>query len=51
MVLQITLAEILLIACIFPRPCGTTQLLNIRAYYPKPSNKMYLFARKGHLQR
>ena len=31
MVLQITLAEILLIARIFPRPCGTTQLLK----YPR----------------
>ena len=47
MVLQIILADILLIVRIFPRPCGaaknTTQLVK----YPhvlslKPSNKMYV---------
>ena len=48
MVLQIILADILLVARSFPRPCGarknTTQLVK----YPhvlsvKPSNKVYIF--------
>ena len=47
MVLQIILADILLIARIFPRPCGarkkTTQLLKYpRVLSVKPSNKVYL---------
>ena len=47
MVLQIILADILLIARIFPRPCGarknTTQLVkNLRVLSVKPSNKVYL---------
>ena len=48
MVYHIILADILLIARIFPRPCGarknTTQLAKYpRILYDKPSNKMYLF--------
>ena len=48
MVLQIILPDILLIACIFPRPCGvrknTTQLVKYpRVLSVKPSNKVYLF--------
>ena len=47
MVLQIILADILLIACIFPRPCGarknTTQLIKYpRVLSVKPSNKLYV---------
>ena len=47
MVYHIILAVILLIACIFPRPCGawknTTQLAKYpRVLYVKPSNKMYI---------
>ena len=46
MVLQIILADILLIARIFPRPCGarknTTQLVKYpRVLSVKPSNKVY----------
>ena len=48
MVLQIILADILLVARIFPRPCGarknTTQLVKYpRVLSVKPSNKVYLF--------
>ena len=48
MVYHIILADILLIARIFPRPCGarknTTQLAKYpRVLYDKPSNKMYIF--------
>ena len=48
MVLHIILADILLIARIFPRPFGarknTTQLAKYpRVLYVKPSNKIYLF--------
>ena len=48
MVLHIILADILLIARIFPRPSGarknTTQLAKYpRVLYVKPSNKIYLF--------
>ena len=47
MVQHIILADILLIARIFPRPCGarknTTQLAKYpRVLYAKPSNKVYL---------
>ena len=47
MVLHIILADILLIARIFPRPFGarknTTQLAKYpRVLYVKPSNKIYL---------
>ena len=47
MVLQIILADILLVAGIFPRPCGarknTTQLVKYpRVLSVKPSNKVYL---------
>ena len=47
MVKHIILADILLIARIFPRPCGarknTTQLAKYqRVLYVKPSNKMYV---------
>ena len=47
MVLQIILADILLIARIFPRPCGarknTTQLVKYpRVLSVKPSNKVYV---------
>ena len=47
MVLQIILADILLVARIFPRPCGarknTTQLVKYpRVLSVKPSNKVYL---------
>ena len=47
MVYHIILADILLIARMFPRPCGarknTTQLAKYpRVLYDKPSNKMYL---------
>ena len=47
MVLQIILADILLIARIFPRPCGarknTTQLVKYpRVLSVKPSNKVYI---------
>ena len=47
MVLHIILADILLIACIFPRPFGarknTTQLAKYpRVLYVKPSNKIYI---------
>ena len=50
MVLQIILADILLIARIFPRPCGalknTTQLVKYpRVLSVKPSNKVYLFTK------
>ena len=46
MVLQIILADILLVARIFPRPCGarknTTQLVKYpRVLSVKPSNKVY----------
>ena len=46
MVYHIILADILLIARIFPHPCGarknTTQLAKYpRVLYDKPSNKMY----------
>ena len=49
MVLHIILADILLIARIFPRPFGarknTTQLAKYpRVLYVKPSNKIYIFA-------
>ena len=49
MVYHIILADILLIARIFPRPCGarknTTQLAKYpRVLYDKPSNKMYILA-------
>ena len=48
MVLHIILADILLIARIFPRPFGarknTTQLAKYpRVLYVKPSNKIYVF--------
>ena len=48
MVLQIILADVLLVARIFPRPCGarknTTQLVKYpRVLSVKPSNKVYLF--------
>ena len=48
MVLHIILANILLIARIFPRPFGarknTTQLAKYpRVLYVKPSNKIYVF--------
>ena len=48
MVLQIILADILLIARIFPRPCGarknTMQLVEYpRVLSVKPSNKVYIF--------
>ena len=48
MVYHIILADILLIARIFPRPCwarkNTTQLAKYpRVLYVKPSNKMYIF--------
>ena len=47
MVLQIILADILLVARIFPRPCGarknTTQLVKYpRVLSVKPSNKVYV---------
>ena len=47
MVLQIIRADILLVACIFPRPCGarknTTQLVKYpRVLSVKPSNKVYI---------
>ena len=47
MVLQIILADILLVARIFPRPCGdrknTKQLVKYpRALSVKPSNKVYV---------
>ena len=47
MVLQIILADILLVARIFPRPCGaqknTTQLVKYPRVLPvKPSNKVYI---------
>ena len=47
MVYHIIVANILLIARIFPRPCGarknTTQLAKYpRVLYDKPSNKMYV---------
>ena len=46
MVLQIILADILLVGRIFPRPCGapknTTQLVKYpRVLSVKPSNKVY----------
>ena len=48
MVLQIILVDILLVACIFPRPCrarkNTTQLVKYpRVLSVKPSNKVYVF--------
>ena len=48
MVLHIILADILLIARIFPRPFGarknTTQLAKYpRVLYVKPSNKIYIY--------
>ena len=48
MVLQIILADILLVSRIFPRPCGarknTTQLVKYpRVLSVKPSNKVYVF--------
>ena len=48
MVLQIILADILLVARIFPRPCGarknTTQLVKYpRVLSVKPLNKVYVF--------
>ena len=51
MVKHIILADILLIARIFPRPCGarknTTQLANYpRVLYDKSSNKMYLLSQE-----
>ena len=57
MVLQIILADILLIARIFPYPCGarkkTTQLVKYpRVLSVKPSNKVYLFhdpGEEGHI--
>ena len=47
MVLQIILADILLVARIFPRPCGarknTAQLVKYpRVLSVKPSNKVYI---------
>ena len=50
MVYHVILVDILLIARIFPRPCGarksTTQLAKYpRVLYVKPSNKMYLFTK------
>ena len=47
MVLQIILADILLVSRIFPRPCGarknTTQLVKYpRVLSVKPSNKVYV---------
>ena len=50
MVKHIILADIFLIARIFPRPCGarknTTQLAKYpRVLYVKPSNKTYLLNR------
>ena len=52
MVLHIILADILLIARIFPRPFGarknTTQLAKYpRVLYVKPSNKIYILAALG----
>ena len=47
MVLQIILADILLVARIFPRPCGARKNTTQLAKYPrvlsvKPSNKVYI---------
>ena len=52
MVYHIIRADILLIAHIFPRPCGarknTTQLAKYpRVLYDKPSNKMYVLNMNG----
>ena len=52
MVYHVLLADILLIARIFPRPCGarknTTQLAKYpRVLYVKPSNKMYILTALG----
>ena len=48
MVLQIILADILLVARIFPRPCGARKNIRQLVKYPrvlslKPLNKVYLF--------
>ena len=54
MVLQIILADILLVARIYPRPCGarknTTQLVKYpRVLSVKPSNKVYLQTSRFHV--